>query len=99
MEVISALDRVRAFLAAIAPVTPIKTDDALVVTIDAIRFDAEFLGWFKKKVDDSAAGTLSLESSPPVALQVVLEQRRIDWAKLLEMLPVLIQLVGIFRGQ
>jgi hypothetical protein len=93
-----ALSKVRAFLVAAAPLTPIKSDDAAIVVIDALLHDGRLFGWFGTKVAEDDNGVLSLESTPPVALQVVLEQRQIDWAKLLEFLPTIITLVRMFRG-
>jgi hypothetical protein len=97
MDLRAVLTKIRAFLAFVSPVTPIKTDDALVTVIDALLADADLFGWFQRKVEDHNNGTLQLESDPPVALQVSLEARAIDWNKLLELVPVLIQLIGLFK--
>ena len=98
MSIRLALEKARSFLAALAPITPIKSDDALVVVIDALLADAGLFGWFEGKVADNVGGVLSLESTPPIALQVTLEARKIDWAKLIEMVPTIISLLKLFRG-
>lgn len=98
LDLRSILTKVRNFLAAIAPLTPIKTDDSLVAVLDAVLVDADLFGWLSAKVDQSASGVLSLETDPPVALQVVLEQRSINWQQLLSALPVIIEFVRMFRG-
>ncbi len=98
MDIRSALEKVKAVLLIIAKFTPgIQTDDAVIKVIDALLADAEMLGWFKTKVADSDSGVLTLESTPPVALQLKVEELRLDWGKLIEMLPVLIQLVSMFK--
>lgn len=98
MSIRALLEKARSFLAAIAPITPLKTDDELPGLIDAILADASLLGWFEAKVAASDAGVLSLESTPPVALQVVLEQRKINWSRLIELLPAIIQVIGVLKG-
>ena len=98
LDLRAILTKARDFIAFIAPVTPIKTDDELPGLIDAILADANLFGWFAGKVADSEAGTLSLESTPPMALKLTLEQRKIDWSRLVDLLPVIIQVVGLFRG-
>ncbi len=93
--------RGRNVLAAIATVTPIRSDDALVVLFDAAIDDAELLGFIRQAEEDHDAGRLSLSTSPPVALQEsaqALERRGVDWARLIEMLPSIIALIKSLRG-
>lgn len=92
------LAKVRSFLAVIAPMTPITLDDALIPVIDAILKDSDLFGWFSAKVDQHATGVLSLETDPPVALQASLERHGIKWAKLLDMLPAILEIVRMFKG-
>lgn len=94
-----ALVKLRAILAALAPLTATKLDDSAIAVIDAILHDGTLFGWFSGKVrEDDLHGKLALESQPPVALQAVLEQRQIDWARLLEWLPHIVTLIKILRG-
>jgi hypothetical protein len=88
----SALTKIRSFLAALAPVTPIKLDDAFVVLIDAALFDASIFGWLETKAQQPD-GTLSLEGEPPTALRLALEMRGLNWGIVLASLPTLIQLI------
>lgn len=93
--------RAKSVLASIAPITPIKSDDALVVLIDAALADAELLGFFRQAENDHDDGKLSLTATPPVALQATVESlsaKGIDWAKLIEMLPAVIALIKSLRG-
>jgi hypothetical protein len=92
-----ALKKVRDFLSYVAPITPIKTDDALVVVIDALLADVLLFGWFTVKVAEDQAGKLSLEAAePPQELRGPLADRRIEWKKLIEMAPTIISLVKLF---
>jgi len=94
----SILVQVRNAVAALAPYTQIKSDDALVVGIDAALHDAAMFGFLDQAVADSEAGKLSLVSTPPVALQPVVEQLKIDWAAFLEALPTILALIKSLRG-
>lgn len=87
----TALARARAGLAALAPLTPLKSDDALVALIDAIIADAALFSFVERKVAARQDGTLSIEGAPPVALQAALELRGITWQQVLTYLPVLIE--------
>lgn len=98
MSLRSLLVKARAFIAAIAPVTPLKTDDELPGLIDALLADAALFGWFEDKVAASDSGVLSIESTPPVALQMVLEQRKVNWSRLIELLPAIIQVISVLKG-
>lgn len=92
----AALTKLRNVLAAVAPITPLKTDDELVVFIDAILADAELFGFVAKKVDDHNSGTLQLTAAPPSNVAQALERHKIDWARLVELLPTLITVVKLF---
>lgn len=98
LDLRSALTKARGFFAAIAPITPIKTDDELPGLIDAILADAALFGWLERKTDEDLSGTLALETDPPVALQVVLEERALKWDRVMALLPILLELVRVLRG-
>ena len=88
----SALTRLRGMLAALAPITPLKLDDAFVVLIDAALADAAVFGWLQAKAEQPE-GTLSLEGEPPVALQAAMQLRGINWGTVLSSVPILIQIL------
>lgn len=92
------LVKARDLLAMIAPVTPLKTDDAIVQVMTAIIEDAELFKFFEASVDAEESGKLSLVGVPPVALQAALQARNIDWQKLITFLPTIIELVRTLRG-
>lgn len=92
------LIQVRNAVAALAPYTQIKSDDALVVAIDAALHDAAMFGFLEAAVKDDDAGKLSLTTTPPVALQPVIEEMKIDWSAFLAALPTIIALVKSLRG-
>lgn len=98
MEFRAILTKIRSLLAMLAPVTPIKLDDALVVLIDAALADANVFGWLKAKAEQPA-GTLSLEAEPPVALQQTLELRGLKWGQVLAMLPQILEIIRLFSQQ
>lgn len=98
MDLRSILAKVRSFLFHLAPVTPIKTDDALVVMIDALLSDATLFGWFEAKVDADDSGVLSMQVGPPEAVSLALSARSIDWSQLVALLPTLLAIVKLFRG-
>lgn len=91
------LTKARAVLSRLAPITPIKTDDALVVLIDAALEDATVFGWLKAKAEQPE-GTLNLEADPPVALQGALELRGLQWTSVVEVAPHLIAILRILGG-
>lgn len=93
----AAIDKAILFLAAIAPLTPIKSDDALVVLLKAIQADAELLGYVEAKADADAAGTLQIEGEPPVALQLALERQGLKWADFAAALPVILEIIRLAR--
>lgn len=97
LDLRSALTKLRAILAGLAPITPLKIDDACVVFIDAVLADAGLFGWFEDKAKAHVDGTLSLEGPLPVALQTKVEELRLDPAKVPEMISVLIQLLALLR--
>ena len=92
------LIKARDLLAMVAPVTPLKSDDAIVHVMTALIEDAELFGFFEKAVDDEDSGKLSLVGIPPVALQAALQARNIDWQKLLTYLPTIIEIIRSLRG-
>lgn len=98
LNLVQVLTKARGVLAAVAGITPIKTDDAFVALLDAFLADATLLGWLETKVQQSDDGTLSLESTPPVAIQEALERHRLTFPQVLEAIPVIIQLWRMFRG-
>lgn len=98
LDLRTILLRVRSFIAAIAPVTPLKTDDELPGLIDAVLADATLFGWLETKVQADADGVLQIETDPPVALQLSLEAQALKWDRLLALLPVLLEIVRVFRG-
>lgn len=99
LNLVQVLTKARGVLAAVAPITPLKSDDALVTLLDAILADATLFGWVENKVINAPAdGALSLEASPPVAIQAALEAKKIPWQQLVDALPVIIQIWRMFRG-
>lgn len=92
------LTKARDMLAAVAPITPLKTDDAIVVVMTALLEDGELFKFFDAAVDSEDSGKLSLVGEPPVALQAALEARKIDWQKLITFLPTIIEIVRMLRG-
>lgn len=92
------LVKARDILALVAPVTPLKTDDAIVAVMTALIEDATLFGYFEKAVDAEDSGKLSLVGEPPVALQTALEDRKLDWGKLLTYLPTIIEIIRAMRG-
>lgn len=92
------LIKARDLLAMVAPVTPLKSDDAIAHVMTALIEDAELFGFFEKAVDDEDSGKLSLVGIPPVALQAALQARNIDWQKLLTYLPTIIEIIRSLRG-
>lgn len=92
------LIQVRNAVAAIAPYTEIKSDDALVVGIDAALHDAAMFGFLQQSVADDDAGKLSVTTTPPVAVQPIVEEMKIDWAAFLQALPTIISLIKALRG-
>jgi hypothetical protein len=98
LNLVQVLTKARGVLAAVAPLTPIKSDDAFLALLDAVLEDAELFGYVHQKVNDEADGKLSLESTPPVAIQGALEQRGIAFKQLLDAIPVIISLWKLFRA-
>lgn len=92
------LVKARDLLAAVAPITPLKTDDAIVKVMTAILEDAELFKFFDASVDAEDSGKLSLVGTPPVAIQESLQARNIPWDKLVTFLPTIIELVRMLRG-
>ena len=80
-----------------AEATLTHIDDEAVDIGRAIVEEELLFDWFfaRATADD---GALSIEAGPPVALQAVLERRKIDWAKLAEVATTLITLYRMFRG-
>ena len=98
MSIRNLLVRARGILAAIAPITPLKLDDTLVLVIDAILADAELFGWFEGKVAAADSGSLSIEAGPPEALAMALERRGIKWGQVAASLPAILELIRLLRG-
>lgn len=98
LNIRAALTKARAVLVVVAPLTPLKTDDALIPVIDAFLADADMMGWLKAKAaaPPPADGTLSLEAEPE-ALQLALARNKIDFAKVMAALPVILELIRMFR--
>lgn len=94
----SILTRARDITAIFASHTSTKLDDALLVVLDAILADGTLFGWFESTVEADESGTLSVMTDAPVALQGALQARGIDWAKLVELLPVILSLIKSLRG-
>lgn len=94
----AALLKVRGILAAIAPITPLKLDDTLVLVIDAGLADAELFGWFQAKVEADAAGTLAIETEPSAALQISLAKRGLTFGQVAAALPAILELLRLIRG-
>jgi hypothetical protein len=99
LNIRTALTKARAVLVVVSPITPIKTDDALIVMIDAFLADADMMGWLKAKAAAPAPadGTLSLEAEPET-LQLSLKRNNIDFGKVMAALPILLELIRMFRG-
>jgi hypothetical protein len=91
-----ALEHARDFLAGIAPITPIKLDDALVVLIDACLSDAEMFGWLQTEYTNHTAGgyRTTLATTPPAALRASLEKANLPWAQIVQLLPVIFDLIS-----
>lgn len=92
------LVKARDLLAMIAPVTPLKSDDAIVVVMTALIEDAELFGFFENAVEAEESGRLSLAGEPPVAIQAALQARKINWAQVLAFLPTIIEVIRSLRG-
>jgi hypothetical protein len=84
-------------LALAAQQTATSVDDHAVAMGRAIVEEDLLFQWFlnRAQADD---GALALEDDPPVAMQAVLERRKIDWARLVQVATVLIQLLRAFKG-
>ena len=92
------LVKARDLLAMVAPVTPLKSDDAIVVVMTALIEDAELFGFFERAVEAEESGKLSLVGIPPVALQAALQARNINWGQLITFLPTIIEVIRSLRG-
>lgn len=86
--------KARNVIAAIAPVTPMKMDDELPALIDAFLSDAELMGWLEVQHVGHVPGRVSLPLKPPVAVQAALERRKINLAKLPELLSAIFAIVN-----
>lgn len=96
MSTLSILEYLRDLLATIAPATSIKTDDALVVMIDAGIQDAALLGFIQRADEDSQEGIAIARAAGP-ELQRALDARGIDLQTFLAALPTILALVQQFR--
>lgn len=81
-----------------AEATDTKVDDEAVDVARAIVDEEVLFDWVFGRIQASDDNTLSIEAGPPVAIQAVLERRKIDWAKLAEVATTLITIYRMFRG-
>jgi hypothetical protein len=87
------------WLASLADSTELtKVDDEAVDVARAIVEEEVLFDWFFARGEAAADGTLSLESPTPEIL-AVMERRKIDFAKLLEIATTLWTLYRTFSGK
>lgn len=85
----------------LAPLTPIKSDDALLVVIDAIMHDAELFGYTvgafdAQPIEDGPVAPLPRAQFSEETLDG-LKARGITVEQVLEYLPAIIQFLKLFR--
>lgn len=98
LNVQSALTAARNLLGLLKDKTATKVDDELFDLVVAIDDSPKLKEWVAKKFEAQAAGVLSIESEPTEELALELRERKIEWAKLIQYLPVLLQVLKTFAG-
>lgn len=94
----NVLSRSLGLLALLAAQTKTTIDDEVVALLQAIHDSPALLDWFQSKLAADASGVLSIETDPPEALVEEVRERKINWARLVELLPVLLQVAKTFAG-
>lgn len=87
------------FFAQLAALTQTKVDDALVALAQAIVDDPALGKWFDGVAQSNTDGVMGLldEASQPAEVREALGKRGFDFAKVIELLPLLIQFWGMFK--
>jgi hypothetical protein len=102
MKLIELLGKALGLLRLLAAGTTTTLDDQAVELLQAIYDSPALLKWFEDLLKtaplDPTTGTLSMTADPPEEIVQELRDRKIDWSKLVEYLPVLIQIVRAFAG-
>ena len=95
---INRLRSMLAFLRRLAELTPTKVDDAVVALGESIAEDETLGRWFRG-VNATAGpeGTLQLIGEPPAEVVEAFRNRGFEFSKVLEFLPLLIQVLGAFK--
>lgn len=95
---INRLAAMLGFLRRLAELTPTKVDDAAVELGEAIVEDETIGRWFRGvQATAGPDGTLQLMGEPPVEVVEAFKARGFDFSRVLEMLPLLIQLFAGFK--
>lgn len=95
-DVTAALTAARNVLGILKDQTATTLDNELYDLLAAIDDSPALKSWLASKIGQQQNGVLSIESDPPEALVLEVRERRIDWSKLVAMLPTIIQLLGAF---
>lgn len=99
MNLRQAIENLRTAISLLSPFTSTGFDDRLVEGLDAFLAHDDFLLFLQGLIDgQSTDGVLSL-TAPSEAFTLELERRKIDWARLVELLPQIIALVRLFSGK
>jgi hypothetical protein len=87
------------WLAMAASGTPTLVDDKAVEVGKAIVEEELLFDWFFGMATADDDGGLALMGDAPVALQAVLERRKIDWAQVVSVATTLVGLFRMFAGK
>lgn len=102
MNLLLLLGKAIGLLRLLAAQTATKVDDQAVDLLDAINESPKLREWFDKVLQtapaDPTTGTLSITAEPPAEIVQELRDRKIEWSKLVEYLPVLIQIIRTLAG-
>ena len=98
MPIRQILDLAYVVLDSMARLTATELDDHLLVLIDAVRNSPQLMAWLEALLDSTPAGALpQLAATCPDHLE--LELGAIPWSKLLQLLPVLLEIIRAARPQ
>lgn len=93
----SAVQKALDFFGAIAPLTPTPVDDNAVKFLQLVLSNPEVADFINSLLPQGDGPFGAAPADAPPAVMAAAAAAGIDWAKLVELLPVILQIISMFK--